>query len=204
MINLDLLVLTKLQNFLIYVLLSHIRIKFFMQMPLQLTNGFSLTTFLCLYLSLSIYLSIYLSLYLHLALYLYLSLSSPIQNHHVYNSSLNQSITQSFTIIISLPSGAAVKLAEQKGIPLDKLSLEDLQTLDPKFEADVMNLWSYENRFAFVFSIALFLFSIFLSFFLSYPTVIILLLTNFPYLFSFLTLLFFLLTLTFSLMINLL
>ena len=42
--------------------------------------------------------------------------------------------------------GAAVKLAENKGIPLDKLSLEDLQTLDPKFEADVMNLWSYENR----------------------------------------------------------
>ena len=165
-------------------------------MPLQLTNGFSLTTLLCLYLYLS------LSLYLHLALYL--SLSSPIQNHHVYNSSLNQSITQSFTIIISLPSGAAVKLAEQKGIPLDKLSLEDLQTLDPKFEADVMNLWSYENRFAFVFSIALFLFLIFLSFFLSYPTVIILLLTNFPYLFSFLTLLFFLLTLIFSLMINLL
>ena len=44
------------------------------------------------------------------------------------------------------PVGAAVKLAENKGIPLDKLSLEDLQTLDPKFEADVMNLWSYENR----------------------------------------------------------
>lgn len=43
-------------------------------------------------------------------------------------------------------SGAAVKLAENKGVPLDKLTLEDLQTLDPKFEADVMNLWSYENR----------------------------------------------------------
>lgn len=42
--------------------------------------------------------------------------------------------------------GAAVKLAENKGVPLDKLTLEDLKTLDPKFEADVMNLWSYENR----------------------------------------------------------
>lgn len=39
-----------------------------------------------------------------------------------------------------------MKLAENKGVPLDKLTLEDLQTLDPKFEADVMNLWSYENR----------------------------------------------------------
>jgi hypothetical protein len=39
-----------------------------------------------------------------------------------------------------------VKLAEQKSIPLDKLTLEDLKTLDPHFEADVMNLWSYENR----------------------------------------------------------
>ena len=43
-------------------------------------------------------------------------------------------------------TGAAVKLAETKGVPLDKLTLEDLQTLDPKFEADVMQLWSYENR----------------------------------------------------------
>ena len=59
-----------------------------------------------------------------------------------------------------------MKLAEQKGVPLDKLSLEDLQTLDPKFEADVMNLWSYENRFisvaffdCFVFFVFYYLFS---------------------------------------------
>lgn len=45
-----------------------------------------------------------------------------------------------------LPIGAAVKLAETKGVPLDKLTLEDLQTLDPKFEEDVMQLWGYENR----------------------------------------------------------
>lgn len=41
-------------------------------------------------------------------------------------------------------AGGAVRLAETKGVPLDKLTLADLQTLHPKFEADVMNIWSYE------------------------------------------------------------
>jgi hypothetical protein len=40
-----------------------------------------------------------------------------------------------------------VKLAETKGVPLDKLTLEDLKSINPAFEADVMSLWSYENRY---------------------------------------------------------
>lgn len=43
-------------------------------------------------------------------------------------------------------AGAAVKLAENKGIPLDQLTLVDLKGLHNKFENDVMQLWSYENR----------------------------------------------------------
>ena len=39
-----------------------------------------------------------------------------------------------------------MKLAESKGVPLDKLSLEEMQTLHPLFAADVSLLWSYENR----------------------------------------------------------
>jgi argininosuccinate lyase len=42
-------------------------------------------------------------------------------------------------------AGAAVKMAEERGAPLDSLTLADLQTLHPKFEADVAKLWSYEN-----------------------------------------------------------
>eukprot|EP01040_Poterioochromonas_malhamensis_P000113 gene113-118_t len=42
-------------------------------------------------------------------------------------------------------AGAAVKLAETKAIPLNELTLEDLRTLHPLFEADVSQLWSYEN-----------------------------------------------------------
>ena len=38
-----------------------------------------------------------------------------------------------------------MKLAETKGVPLDKLTVEDLKTINPAFEADVMQLWSYEN-----------------------------------------------------------
>lgn len=43
-------------------------------------------------------------------------------------------------------AGAAVKLAETKGVPLDKLTVEDLKTLNPLFSSDVTKLWSYENR----------------------------------------------------------
>jgi argininosuccinate lyase len=43
-------------------------------------------------------------------------------------------------------AGAAVKLAENKGVPLDQLTLVDLKGLHNKFENDVMQLWSYENR----------------------------------------------------------
>lgn len=42
-------------------------------------------------------------------------------------------------------AGAAVKLAEDKKIPLNTLTLADLQTLHPLFSEDVSKIWSYEN-----------------------------------------------------------
>ena len=38
-----------------------------------------------------------------------------------------------------------MKLAETNGVPLDKLTLADLKSLNPLFEEDVMKIWSYEN-----------------------------------------------------------
>ena len=38
-----------------------------------------------------------------------------------------------------------MKLAETKGVPLNELSLEDLQSLHPSFSSDVSALWSYEH-----------------------------------------------------------
>ena len=43
-------------------------------------------------------------------------------------------------------AGAAVKMAEDKQIPLDKLTLDDLKTLHNAFDADVEMIWSYEAR----------------------------------------------------------
>lgn len=51
-----------------------------------------------------------------------------------------------YFLIANIIVGAAVKLAESKGVPLDKLSLEEMQTLHPLFAADVSLLWSYEHR----------------------------------------------------------
>jgi argininosuccinate lyase len=42
-------------------------------------------------------------------------------------------------------AGGAVKMAEEKGVPLDKLTCEDLKTLHPLFDTDVEKLWSYSN-----------------------------------------------------------
>jgi argininosuccinate lyase len=41
-------------------------------------------------------------------------------------------------------AGAAVKLAEDRNIPLSSLTVSDLQTLHAGFEEDVQNIWSYE------------------------------------------------------------
>lgn len=41
-------------------------------------------------------------------------------------------------------SGACVRLAEEQEISLDSLTLEQLQAIDPRFEADVMEVWDYE------------------------------------------------------------
>ena len=38
-----------------------------------------------------------------------------------------------------------MKLAETKGVPLNELTLLDLQSLHPSFTADVSALWSYEH-----------------------------------------------------------
>ena len=42
-------------------------------------------------------------------------------------------------------SGAAVKLSEERGVPLSTLTLADLKPLCPAFEADVVDIWSYEK-----------------------------------------------------------
>ena len=42
-------------------------------------------------------------------------------------------------------SGSAVRLSEQKGCSLSQLTLQDLQSLSDKFEADVMDVWSFEQ-----------------------------------------------------------
>jgi argininosuccinate lyase len=41
-------------------------------------------------------------------------------------------------------SGACVRLAEEQGVSIDTLTLEQLQAIDPRFEEDVMQVWDYE------------------------------------------------------------
>ena len=41
-------------------------------------------------------------------------------------------------------SGACVRLAEEKKVSIDTLSLEELQAIDARFEADVTKVWDYE------------------------------------------------------------
>jgi argininosuccinate lyase len=42
-------------------------------------------------------------------------------------------------------SGAAVKLAEDREVPLSSLTVDDLKPLCDKFDADVVEVWSYEK-----------------------------------------------------------
>ena len=42
-------------------------------------------------------------------------------------------------------AGAAVMMAENQGIALSELSLDDLQTLHGAFEEDVQRVWSFES-----------------------------------------------------------
>ncbi|KAL7499069.1 hypothetical protein ACHAWT_008029 [Skeletonema menzelii] len=42
-------------------------------------------------------------------------------------------------------SGACVRLAEEKDISIDTLTLQQLQEIDPRFEEDVMKVWNYEE-----------------------------------------------------------
>mmetsp|Transcript_15028 Transcript_15028/g.15144 ORF Transcript_15028/g.15144 Transcript_15028/m.15144 type:complete len:462 (+) Transcript_15028:61-1446(+) len=42
-------------------------------------------------------------------------------------------------------AGAAVKMAEERGIPLNQLTVTDLKTLHELFAEDVERIWSYEN-----------------------------------------------------------
>lgn len=41
-------------------------------------------------------------------------------------------------------SGACVRMAEEQKISIDELTLEQLQAIDSRFDADVMNVWDYE------------------------------------------------------------
>ena len=42
-------------------------------------------------------------------------------------------------------SGQAVRMAEERGVSMSQLSVEDLKTLHPLFEADVMQVWDFEK-----------------------------------------------------------
>lgn len=37
-----------------------------------------------------------------------------------------------------------MRLAEEQNVSIDTLTLEQLQEIDSRFEADVMNVWNYE------------------------------------------------------------
>jgi hypothetical protein len=41
-------------------------------------------------------------------------------------------------------SGACVRLAEEQKVGIDTLTLEQLQEIDSRFEADVSEVWDYE------------------------------------------------------------
>jgi len=41
-------------------------------------------------------------------------------------------------------SGACVRLAEEKNVSIDTISLEELQNIDSRFDADVSKVWDYE------------------------------------------------------------
>jgi argininosuccinate lyase len=41
-------------------------------------------------------------------------------------------------------SGAVVRLSEENKVGIDTLSLEQLQAIDSRFEADVTKVWDYE------------------------------------------------------------
>ena len=41
-------------------------------------------------------------------------------------------------------SGACVRLAEEQKVSIDTLTLEQLQAIDSRFEADVTKVWDYE------------------------------------------------------------
>ena len=42
-------------------------------------------------------------------------------------------------------SGACVRLAEEKEISIDTLTLQQLQQIDSRFEEDVLKVWNYEE-----------------------------------------------------------
>lgn len=51
-----------------------------------------------------------------------------------------------FYLAINSIVGAAVKLAEEKRVLLDQLTVTELQSLHPSFGDDITLIWSYEAR----------------------------------------------------------
>lgn len=60
-----------------------------------------------------------------------------------FRSRINQPVI-SHCLHYSFFSGACVRLAEETNVRLDALTLEQLQNIDSRFEADVMKVWDYE------------------------------------------------------------
>jgi argininosuccinate lyase len=49
-----------------------------------------------------------------------------------------------FVTLRYAPSGACVRLAEEQKVSIDSLTLQQLQAIDSRFEADVSKVWDYE------------------------------------------------------------
>lgn len=74
-----------------------------------------------------------------------MELYSYLLNCSTYTNRLSLSLCVSFSSCLSLHhSGACVRLAEEDNISIDTLTLEQLQKIDSRFEADVMKVWDYE------------------------------------------------------------
>jgi argininosuccinate lyase len=54
-------------------------------------------------------------------------------------------LSNSGFFVLTYYSGACVRLSEEQNVSIDTLTLEQLQNIDARFEADVMKVWNYEE-----------------------------------------------------------
>ena len=63
---------------------------------------------------------------------------------YVYDYSFYKRLNSTCSSLL-ITSGACVRLAEEKDISIDTLTLQQLQEIDSRFEEDVMKVWNYEE-----------------------------------------------------------